>query len=120
VISLQEFSSEWTLEVVATVPESYDLQSLSVNILHGSVRTEGVVGMLINNLRVDLCNGADNSVTLDGLKMDQVASICATDSIKISNAQLGTACHWKSSHWLARRQLHQEYVILLSLNSVDI
>jgi hypothetical protein len=88
VISLQEFSAEWTLEVIATVPESYNLQSLSINILHGSVRTEGDVGMSINNLRVDLCNGAENSVTLDGLKMSQVASICAAGSIKMANAQL--------------------------------
>ncbi len=88
VISLQDFSSDWTLEVVATVPESFTLQSLTINMMRGSVRTDGDFSMEINTLRIELCNAGESSVALDGLKLSQSASVCATDAVTLSYLQL--------------------------------
>jgi hypothetical protein len=87
-ISLQQFESGWVLEVVATVPASYSLHSLNINILRGSVKTDADMSMSINTFDADLCNGSDNEVQLDGFTFTQSATVCVDGNALLNSISL--------------------------------
>jgi hypothetical protein len=87
-MSLQQFESSWTLEVTATVPSSYSLQSLKINILRGSVESDVDLGMSVNNFEAELCGSGSNQVSLDGFSFTESASICASDDVKLNSITL--------------------------------
>jgi len=74
--------SDWVLTVTVSVPENYNMDSLSINIASGSVTSDSDMGTTVGRFSIDMCQGnALNQVVLDGFTFGTSANVCATDKV---------------------------------------
>jgi hypothetical protein len=89
-MALHQFNSDWSLDVIASVPPTYMLDSLDINILHGSIVSDPDFTLSTKLFNANLCGASGNTILLYGLALGDNATVCASDSANVQSTALGT------------------------------